>query len=517
MHPLYPDRRAALRWLAALLTVPGALGASAKAPRFERDPFELGVASGAPTADGVVLWTQVSPPARGRDPVPVHWWIQGEGRADLRQEGTAQALPELNGAVHVEVAGLLPDRWYRYGFRAGDAVSPEGRTRTLPAAGTRPASFRLAYASCQRWEDGHYGAYRHMRTDAPDLVAFLGDYIYEYRSRTDAHAVRTHGLRHARTLQDFRDRYALYRSDPLLQAMHAACPWVFTWDDHEVENNYAGLLSTEGTEDLPARRMAAYQAYYEAMPLRREAAVGGVARLLAGGPLRLHGHVDIGALARLCLLDNRQYRDPPLCTPRVSRKMEEGCAPAEAEGRSMLGLEQEAWLREGLADAGRRGFAWRVLAQQTRFAPANHPRGPGVDVSADGWDGYPGTRQRLIDMLASLPDRRSLILGGDIHHHWVARVHADAYDVHTPVVAHEFCATSISSRSGLTPTRSQRLLSDNPHAVLAEGRWRGYGLVDLTPTRATVQMRVLDDATDLQSDARTLARFELDGESMRRA
>ncbi|KAB2892963.1 MAG: alkaline phosphatase, partial [Burkholderiaceae bacterium] len=231
------------------------------------DPFALGIASGDPTPDGVVLWTRLLPaePGAAQGPLTVHWEVADDaGFRRIVQRGQAQALPEWGHSVHVELRGLAPDRWYHYRFLHGDAVSATGRTRTAPAPGELPARLRLAFASCQRWEHGHYAAWRHVAADAPDLVLFLGDYIYEYATPKETSGLaRVHALRTAQTLADYRDRYALHKSDPLLQAAHAACPWSATWDDHEVQNDYAGGLGREGDASaFQSMRQAGWQAFY---------------------------------------------------------------------------------------------------------------------------------------------------------------------------------------------------------------------------------------------------------------
>jgi alkaline phosphatase D len=458
----------------------------------------------------MVLWTRLV----GLDPqawpvVPVRWEVL-EDRAGGPVVASGEVLSQavLGHTVHAEPVGLSPNRWYRYRFTAGGARSPEGRTRTLPSPDAQTTQFRLAYASCQRWEDGHYAAYRHMAQDTPDLVLFLGDYIYEYASRKGP-SVRGHTLPHIKDLAGYRQRYALYRSDPLLQQMHAACPWLVTWDDHEVENNYAGPLSTMGTDNLPALRLAAYQAFYENMPIPRAAAVGGLQGLLSGQPLQVHTMVDVGRLARLYLLDNRQYRSRPACGTAVADRARSVCALTPEPDRSMLGLDQERWLWAGFQGAQAQGTRWNVLAQQTRFTPADYPKGVNGQPAADSWDGYPETRQRLLDALQRERVQNPVILGGDIHQNWVARVHADPFDVASPVVASEFCGTSLTSNHGATTQQSERLRQRNPHCLLANAQQRGYGLVDLAPQQLVVTLRVVDDVARADSPVSTLARFEV--------
>ncbi len=282
-------------------------------PVLAGDPFALGVASGSPRADGVVLWTRLAPASlpdggTSRDPIAVGWEVtEDEALRKPVRRGQATALPEFGYSVHVEVEGLDPDRWYHYRFTVGDAASAVGRTRTLPAPGSTVTRLRLGQASCQRWEFGYYAAYRHMLAEDLDFVLFLGDYIYEYPA--PARVVRTHGLSYALTLADYRARYELYKSDRDLQRMHEACPWLVVWDDHEVQNDYAGEQGEDLSAGFPQRRAAAYQAYYEHMPLR----AGTLARAMAGSEMRIHDRVVLGDLAAIHLLDDRQYRAPQAC------------------------------------------------------------------------------------------------------------------------------------------------------------------------------------------------------------
>ncbi len=480
------------------------------------DPFRLGVASGDPVHDGVVLWTRVLPPAdlAGAHapwvgPLTVRWELADDAQfRHIVQQGTAMALPELGHSVHVEVAGLRPDRWYHYRFMLGDATSPVGRTRTAPAPDALPGRLRLVFASCQRWEHGHYAAWRHACADQPDLVLFLGDYIYEYPSPQDATGLaRVHPLRLPRNLQDYRDRYALHKSDPALQAAHACAPWAVTWDDHEVQNDYAaGQGRGERAEWLPLRS-AAWQAFYEHMPLR-------VSTLAGSGfhQLQIHRRLLWGRLARLHMLDTRQYRDLQACrTPgkgATGAVRPDACPEILDSHRSFLGWEQEQWLHAGLAaDARNQATRWSVLAQQTLFSPRRYPSGL---QSTDGWDGYPAARNRLLQALAQHPPRNTVLLGGDLHQNYVCNVMAP----HGPhahgaprILASEFCGTSISSRAGTTQEKVDAIARHNPHVLLARCEERGYGLCDITPTRWTTTLRALRDPLDAGSAAYTLARF----------
>ncbi|NMM82538.1 alkaline phosphatase [Acidovorax sp. SRB_14] len=496
-----------------LLQQAGAAAVASMLPRWawadetlRHDPFALGVASGDPAPDGVVLWTRLLPadPGAASGPLTVRWELADDaGFRRIVQRGQATALPALAHSVHVELRGLAPGRWYHYRFVHGDAVSPTGRTRTAPAHDQMDAHLRLAWASCQRWEHGHYAAWRHLASDAPDLVLFLGDYIYEYATPKDTRGLaRVHGLRHARTLADYRDRYALHKSDPQLQAAHAACPWAVTWDDHEVQNDYAGGQGQDESATFLALRDAAWQAFYEHMPLRAASLAQGF------GALQVYRQQPWGRLARLHLLDGRQGRSWQACrrpgTSGGGAVRPGDCAERADPARSLLGAAQERWLDQGLAgDAGTQQ-RWSVLAQQTLFAPRRYPSGV---RSTDTWDGYPAARTRLLQSIAGHAPRNTVLLGGDIHQNYVCNVLADAERPDAPVLASEFCGTSISSRAGTTQDKVDAIARHNPHVLLARCDLRGYGLADITPTRWTTELRTVDDPLRADSGIATLARF----------
>ena len=483
------------------------------APALQSNTFALGVASGDPAPDGVVLWTRLvlADPALMQATHTVRWEVAHDVRfAQIVQKGEATALPALGHSVHVELRGLAPGRWYHYRFMLGNAVSATGRTRTAPALGDLPATLRLAFASCQRWEHGHYAAWHHLVADQPDLVLFLGDYIYEYATpKNTTDLARTHNLRHATTLADFRDRYALHKSDPALQAAHAASPWAVTWDDHEVQNDYASGTGKGDDGSFLTLRRAAWQAFYENMPLRA-ASLNGPASGTRWDALQVYRRLRWGRLAHIHLLDSRQYRTWQACrTPQSTSAgavRAADCADLASPARTLLGAAQEQWLDTGLgADAHTKDATrWSVLAQQTLFSPRHYPSGV---TSADSWDGYPAARARLLQAVAQHAPRNTVLLGGDIHQNYVCRVHANPDRPESPVVASEFCGTSISSRSGTTQDKVDGIARHNPHVLLARCDQRGYGLADITPTRWTTTLRVLDDPLRADSAATTLARF----------
>jgi alkaline phosphatase D len=505
------DRRALLRLAAAAALAGGVPRSAFSQPRVADSPFALGVASGSPAADSVVLWTRlVAPELRGRQ-ATVRWEIaHDEGFKRMAARGEAQALPELAHAVHVEAGGLEGDSPYFYRFTLGDWSSAVGRTRTLPAPDARIQRLRLAYASCQRWEHGYFGAYRHMREDAPDFVLFLGDYIYEYARA--ANAVRNTGSGVTASLADYRERYALHKSDPDLQAMHQACPWLFTWDDHEVQNDYAGLHPGDAGSaiaDFPARRAAGYQAFYEHTPLRASVLTRALRGLAGGEELRLYAPYRFGTLAQLSVLDTRQYRAPQACSPGGSgsaRIDPAACVEWKDPARSLLGAAQERWLDAQLAGADAR---WTLIGQATLFGQRDVLPGAGRRFWNDGWDGYPAARERLLAALQAHRPANPVLLGGDVHENWVGHVQADYERADSATLGVEFCGTSITSR----PSRPQGIaerLADNPHFIHADAKQRGYGIADFTPARLEVALRLVDDVARRDSTIATGARFAVE-------
>ncbi len=491
-------------------------------PQLAENPFTLGVASGSPTAQGVVLWTRLHSVNRfGQSrlpvqPITVRWELaQDAAFQRILRQGQAQALPELAHSVHVEVEELQPNRWYHYRFMVGGNgnawESPVGRTRTLPTADTPQAHLRLVYASCQRWEHGHYAAWTHAVADEPDAVVFLGDYIYEYPGASQA--VRTHSDGWTVTLDDYRRRYALHRSDAALRAAHQACPWWVIWDDHEVQNDYAGQHPGDGgpeVVDFAARRAAAYQAFYEHMPLRRSVLTRAVGGWSEAAELRIHGHTSLGRLGSLTLLDTRQYKSRQACTrdgaPGASTVTPSRCADWLDPARSLLGRTQEAWLDGVMARAPREG--WNLLAQTTLFGARSFKSGPESMFWNDAWDGYTPARRRLTDSLQRHRLANPVMLGGDVHQNWVGQVLADYGKPRGAALGVEFCGTSITSRSGGNAQMDRRL-ADNPHFIFADGERKGYGLLDLRADRLETTLRVVDDVTRADSAASTLARFEV--------
>lgn len=492
----YPDaapcwkRRAFLVSTASLAAWPvlgrTAVGVLRHRARFSDYPFQLGVASGDPAPDGFVLWTRLAPqPLEGGGmpdaQIEVQWQVAAdEQMTRVVRRGTSVATSELAHSVHVEVEGLEPDRWYWYQFKVGDEVTAPARARTAPALDATPERLRFAFASCQHYETGFYTAYEHMAREDLDLVVHLGDYIYEGASR--AGQVRRHVGGETVSLDDYRNRLAQYKTDPDLQAAHAMCPWLVTWDDHEFDNNYAGSVSEEEGVDVQAflqRRAAAYRAYYEHMPLRRTA-------FPQGPDMQLYRRVPYGRLALFSVLDTRQYRTDQPCGD--GRKPP--CDGVFDPRAMMLGQQQEEWLFAALAESPAR---WNVLAQQVMMARVDRAPGEVVALSMDQWPGYEVNRRRVLRYLAQRKIVNPVVLTGDIHSNWVNDLTLDFDDPDSPPVATEFVGTSISSGGDGTQRRSDTagVLAENPFVKFYNAE-RGYVRCEVTPETWQSDYRVVE-------------------------
>lgn len=513
---LHPDRRRLLG-LALAVSVPGAwrppaARAQAKLPA---DPFALGVASAPAGPGAVLLWTRIAPEIgsdlarfsglpleaylavrktyrQAPEPFEVRWELaEDDGFRRIVRRGTSLAPAELAHSVHVELGGLDPGRTLHYRFHLGAATSPVGRTRALPQ---RAARLRFALASCQHYEHGFFGAYNAMCDDDPELVAFVGDYIYE--GGPSNNRMRAHPFPSARTLFDYRLRHALYKRDPGLQRMHASCPWILTWDDHEVSNDYARDTGEDPRVDGAARRAAAYQAYYEHMPLPASALVERFAHV------SMYRSLDVGGLARFVVLDDRQYRDRQACQPEGrggSSVVDDRTCPERRDARrTLLGAQQTAWLEQQLRSHAR----WNFVTQQTLFSPLTRD---GRRYWTDGWDGYPAQRTRVLAALRAGRTSNPVFLGGDLHTTYVCDVKADYDDPRAPLVASEFCGTSITSPTSLDPRRIAALVAANPHVRFGDGAHRGYLLADVSTRSLQVRLRAADDVTRREPNVGTLA------------
>jgi alkaline phosphatase D len=462
-------------------------------------PFTLGVASGDPTPDGVVIWTRLAPdPLNGGGmpplPVLVYWRVAHDAQMTrVVSSGTTIAWPGLAHAVHIDVTGLSPDRWYYYQFIAGGTESPVGRTRTLPSEGRPLDEFRLAFVSCQNWQAGFYSAYRNLAREDLDLVIHLGDYIYEYGPRPGP---RQHPAPEVQTLADYRNRYALYKTDPHLQSAHAAFPFFAVPDDHEVENNYAGAISEDNADPASflARRANAYRAYYEHMPLRAGA-------FPIGPWIRLYRQMIVGDLLQVNALDTRQFRSDQPCGDNLTFP----CAGRLDPSQTMTGEAQEAWLLQQLDVSTAR---WNAIAQQTMFAQFDFLAGDGQIFNMDQWDGYVAARQRITNFLQLRRPSNPIVLTGDIHSSWVHDLKVDYENPASATVGTEFVGTSITSEfPAIAVPLVLAAVRDNPHTKFFDGLFRGYVRCTVRPDTWTSDFRAVPTTLTADVDAFTLASF----------
>jgi alkaline phosphatase D len=462
-------------------------------PLFRSYPFTMGVASGDPWPDSVVLWTRLAPEPLDGGGMPmanveVGWELaRDRAFAAVVQKGTAVARPELGHSVHVEVNGLDAGREYFYRFRVGGEVSQIGRTKTAPPAGQPVDRLRFAICGCSHYETGYFTAFRRMAAEQFDFIFHTGDYIYEGRGdggRNPA-LVRQHHGQEIYTLVDYRNRYAQYKSDPDLRAAHASAPFVISWDDHEVDNDYAGDRDENGTppEVFLLRRAAAYQAFFESMPLR--------ASLFPSGPtLRLYRRLQFGSLIDFSVLDTRQYRSDQACAGTTAT----ACTAALEPARTILGAEQERWLFDQLASAR---ATWTVIGQQVpTFARDMLKANPKGRYSMDKWDGYVASRSRLYARLKETKAPNPVVLSGDVHVHYGSDLKVDFENPKSETVGVEFTNTSITSGSDGADVSAtwEAIRADNPHIKYHSAK-RGYVACTATPSAMRADFKILDRVT----------------------
>lgn len=497
--PAQPERRRVLRGaagIAAASFVPSALR-SAWAEDHHRSPsvFPLGVASGDPDSTGVVLWTRLAPdPLHGggleAELAPVSWQVATDpAMSRVIARGRVLAQAREGHAVRVRVRDLRPDRWYYYQFEHRGVKSRIGRTRTFPVATALPSRMRFALVSCQDYQAGYYAAYGDIAHQDLDFVVHVGDYIYEYAGRATVPSARRHVGPETTTVADYRNRYAQYRLDAQLQAAHAAFPFIVTFDDHEVDNDYAALVP-EDDQTAAAffeRRRNAYQVYRETMPLAVAAPTG--------GSLRLHRALSFGRLAELMVLDTRQYRSDQPCDGGL--QVLQQCPAILDPDASLLGVAQEQWLFSRLR-ASR--ATWNVLAQQVMMMKWDLGALTGQPVNyfnVDAWDGYQVQRDRVLRFLAESRVSNPVVLTGDIHSSWAADLRAGFDRPDAPIVGAEFVCSSIASAFGdnLDPL-VRATLPANPHIRHFDGLHRGYALCTVTPSAWRTDFRAVQRVAD---------------------
>lgn len=489
--------------------------------------FRHGVASGDPLPDGVIIWTRVTvsddaAPGSGLgDPATVRWEIAADERfASIAASGAVTTSADADHTVKVDVSGLAPGLEYFYRFSALGQTSPVGRTRTAPAATDTPDRLRFGVVSCANWEAGYFGAYRHLaaRTDL-DAIVHLGDYIYEYGrgkygGRTGS--VRPHDpANEVVSLADYRIRHAQYKTDPDLLGLHAALPFICTWDDHEsADNSWSGGANnhdpaTEG--NWADRRAASARAYLEWMPVRASG---------SGADVRIYRRLRFGTLAELAMLDLRSYRDQ-------EAKPGANWREADNPARTITGKAQMEWLTAGLASAPVR---WKLVGNSVMIAPLVFPPlepattaaitstmgfpQSGPSLNGDQWDGYTADRTRLFRAIVDQQISDVLFLTGDIHSSWAADLPLDAAGYPGGATAGaEFVVPSVTStsigdmlRANSAPI-AESIKTVNHHLRYVELDAHGYGVLEVTADQAQMDWYYLLDVADPNSGVRYGASF----------
>lgn len=494
------------------LSIPLDSGKALAQAVFKSYPFQLGVASGDPSPDGFVIWTRLAPEpfeigyGMPMAPVAVDWEVSDAANMrNIVAKGTSVAPPELGHSVHVEVAGLQPNRDYWYRFTVGKERSLVGRARTTPALGASLDQVRFAVSGCQHYESGYYTAYRRMAEDNPDFVFCYGDYIYEGRGNRVSNGgggptenVRQHFGSEIYSLDDYRRRYAQYKMDADLQAAHAAAPWFTVWDDHEIDNNWVGDLDQDRTDPkiFNLRRQAAVQAYYENMPLRASS-------FPVGTSLQIYRRAAYGQLLNLNLLDTRQFRSDQPCNDKQS-----WCDAITASKAEVVGTAQEKWLMEGLTGGG---ATWNVIAQQVMMMDLDRDPGPGVIVNPDSWAGYRVPRGRLLGKIHDAKVGNVVVLTGDEHQNFAGDLYVDGAKHEGAPIASEFVVTSISSGGDGVDQRDEfaKIQAVNPMLKFNNNQ-RGYAICEATPKAFVTEFKVLDAVTRRDGKLSTRAKWALE-------
>ncbi|MFM0740880.1 alkaline phosphatase D family protein [Paraburkholderia xenovorans] len=482
------NRRDFVAGAALMLGAPSVIVRRANAQTLGKDTsFPFSVASGDPTSDAVVLWTRLARSAAdltpiSRKPVEVEWIVASDERlSKVVRRGIAIASPEYGHSVHVDVAGLESNREYWYAFRIGGEMSPIGRARTLPAATDRVTRYCFNVVSCQNWEFGYFDAYDGMRDDGAAFVMHVGDYIYEV---TRGGGVRKHETAaFPRTLDDYRRRHALYKTDPALRRAHESMTFIVTLDNHDA-------LYDNTTDPVELnRRAAAYQAWYEFQPVR-------YAPLRSSATMQIQRQYEIGNLISMTIPDTRQFRDKETPCADDSDKnfafgvYEKVCPASKVANRSMLGQPQEVWLDERLKTSTAR---WNVLANTVKMSPFDMDHNGELYRYLQSWDGYPAERGRILDRIAASKVSNPISLSGDIHSYLISSVVRNVGDDPATALMTEFVGTSISAPWPEPLAEPMyAALPHNPHINFYDASKRGYMRCTFNENRMTTDLRTID-------------------------
>src|SRR4051794_3547311 len=487
-----------------------ALAKERKLPVAANGKFAHGVASGIPTPKGITLWTRVSELTRSSrltlevatDKHFKHVVNRASVVADANKDYT----------VHIGVGGLKPAHEYFYRFHTKHSHSRVGTFRTLPPADSN-TPIKIGFYSCQSYEAGYYTAQGALAKEKDlDLILMLGDYIYEHHyydgpgDRVDRTGTNKDG--DVQTLAEYREKYRFYQLDKNLQNLHAAYPFVVIWDDHEVEDNYAGSQPDSASKDpanqennnkyprrvpFGARRKNGYRAFFEAMP-----------RLTPKGN-RLYGSLKLGNMAELFLTDERQYRDQQPCNDELITPCPDDLEP----GRTFLGSTQKSWLKSALPRSKAR---WSLLASETMMMSLD--TSPGNHANQDQWDGYSAEREEILTSFLDKKVDNLVVLSGDIHSFVAGDLYTNGQTsgkpVGTELVGGSATSLGLPEETGVpSATLDTIRKSADPHIIYADLDHRGYAVMTATKSKLVTEFKGVSDAKVRNGTVSTLAKFQV--------
>jgi alkaline phosphatase D len=445
--------------------------------------------------------------------VTVQWEVaDDEGFKVNRRSGQVVALAALAHSVHLELDALLNDRWYFHRFQVGGVQSTVGRTRTLPhpKPWCKNCAWRMPRVSAGN-----------MATSVPtttwpknlDMVLFWVQLHLRIRRRCQCRELPTGGW--VSGLSDYRDRYALHKSEKGLQAMHAQCPWLVTWDDHEVSNDYAGLdrgqsgnigfnFAAQRAPGLPGvLRTHAAQSQYAHKVTGRFSAGCRNAHLRSGALRQIGQHL----FARRSTIQSRQLATS-LTAMAQALSIQTSAKIELNPKRSLLGAEQTKWLDQAFSNAQKDARPWNVVAQQTIFGRRDFRIGSGYSLWNDGWDGYSAARQHMTQSMQNHALKNPVLIGGDVHETGWA-MSWPMPTTNSAKIGVEFCGAGITARSAGNSKLAARL-AENPHFIFADSERKGYGVVEFTAKQIQTELRVVDDVRQPQTEIETLAKFAVE-------
>lgn len=501
--------------------------------------FDHGVASGDPLPDAVVLWTRVTPtidclPGAGRGPeVDVRWEVAlDEDFTEVVSRGVVRTGPQQDHTVKVDATGLEPATDYRYRFVLDDETSRIGRTRTAPSPASSPDRLRFGVVSCANWQAGWFTSYR-LLAERGDLdgVIHLGDYLYEYQPSKYSYGhhqidVRLHDPRRETvSLRDYRRRHAQYKTDRDLQELHAAVPFIVTWDDHEIaDGNWkGGAFEHQPESEGPWRERvrAAQRAYDEWMPVR----ISGTA--VAGDGQRIYRRLQFGQLVDLSMLDLRSYR---------SKRVDPGDPAIDDVGRTITGEHQLAWLGGNLSTSPCR---WKLIGNPVMVAPIMMPPRPvperdalsqhisfedrgTAEPNTDTWNGYTSDRDRLLARIEDEAVTGTVFLTGDVHSAWATEVPSprSGLPIATELVCSSLTSNNVDDFMGSRPRTTSLVLEAAVQEVNPHVRWvnlddHGYTVLHITPAWLRADWYAITDRRDPDATSRPLASWTLAADSPR--